>query len=97
MYVYTSSVYVFINCKCMSSYSTSHFLPSLGIPLKSDKKEVVESCVRFSEKERGHPTVEVTDTAFSVNRAIQLHGVTVYGGTGSEYKYTLSILAVCLT
>ena len=66
-----------------------------GIPLRSDKKEkVVESCVRFSEKERGHPTVEVTDTVFSVNRAIQLHGVTIYGGTGGQYKYTLSILAV---
>ena len=58
---------------------------------------MVESCVRFSEKERGHPTVEVTDTAFSVNRAIQLHGVTVYGGTGGMYKYTLSILAVRLS
>ena len=56
----------------------------------------MESCVRFPEKERGHPTVEVTDTAFSVNKAIQLHGVTVYGGTGGEYKYTLSILAVSL-
>ena len=68
-----------------------------GIPLKSEKKEkVVESCVRFSEKERGHPSVEVTDTVFSVNRAIQLHGVTVYGGTGGQYKYTLSILAVSL-
>ena len=55
----------------------------------------MESCVRYPEKERGHPTVEVTDTVFSVNRAIQLHGVTVYGGTGESYKYSLTLLRVC--
>ena len=68
-----------------------------GVALRSDRKEkVVESSVRFSEKECGYPSVEVTDTVFSVNRAIQLHGVTLYGGTGGPYKYSFSILTVCI-
>lgn len=54
----------------------------------------MESSVRFSEKERGHPTLEVTDTVFSVNRAIQLHGVAVYGSTGESYNYSLTVLKV---
>ena len=80
---------------CM--FKVSVLSPSLlpGLPLRSDRKEkVVESCVRFSEKERGHPSLDVTDTVFSVNKPISLHGVTVYAGSGDSYKYSLSILRV---
>ena len=55
---------------------------------------MIESSVRFPEKESGHPTLEVKDALFSVNRPVQLHGVGVYGGTGESYKYSFSVLKV---
>ena len=64
-----------------------------GLPLvKSEKKErVLESSVRFSTKESGHPVLSVPDVVFSVNKPILLHGVTIYGGSDSSYKYKMSL------
>ena len=65
-----------------------------GLPIfKSEKKErVLESSVRFSTKETGHPTLAVTDVAFSVSKPISLQGVTVYGGVEQSYPYKVTIL-----
>ena len=65
-----------------------------GLPIfKSEKREkVLESSVRFSTKEAGHPTLAVTDVAFSVSKAINMHGVTVYGGVEQSYAYKVTIL-----
>lgn len=65
-----------------------------GLPIfKSERKErVLESSVRFSTKEAGHPSLLVTGVAFSVNKNISLHGVTVYGGVDLSYSYKVNIL-----
>ena len=56
---------------------------------KSERREqkVVDSSLRFSTKERGYPSLEVTDVSFSLNTPILLHGVTLYGGTDASHKY----------
>lgn len=59
---------------------------SLGRAEKKDQK-VVSSSVRFSTKESGYPSLEVTDLSFSVNKPIVLQSVTLYGGTDPLYKY----------
>lgn len=59
---------------------------SLSRAEKKDQK-VVESSLRFSTKECGYPSLEVTDVSFSVNQPVLLHGVTLYGGTDASYKY----------
>ena len=59
---------------------------SLGRAEKKDQK-VVSSSVRFSTKESGYPSLEVTDLSFSVDKPIVLQGVTLYGGTDLSYKY----------
>jgi len=65
-----------------------------GLPIfKAEKKEkVLESSVRFSAKEVGHPTLTATDVVFSVNKPIAIHGVTVYGGVEQTYSYKLTVL-----
>ena len=65
-----------------------------GLPIfKSERKErMLESSVRFSTKEAGHPSLIVTGVAFSVNKKINLHGVTVYGGVDLSYSYKVKIL-----
>lgn len=65
-----------------------------GLPIfKSERKErVLDSSVRFSAKEVGHPSLSVTGVAFSVNKKISLHGVTVYGGVELSYSYKVNIL-----
>lgn len=59
---------------------------SLGRAERKDQK-VVSSSVRFSTKESGYPSLEVTDLSFSVNKPVVLQGVTLYGGTDASYKY----------
>ena len=65
-----------------------------GLPVfKAERKEkILESSVRFSSKEAGHPSLPVTDATFSVNKAISIHGVTVYGGVSKSYPYKLTLL-----
>lgn len=65
-----------------------------GLPLiKTEKKEkMLESSVRFSSKESGHPVLSVPDVVFSVNKPILLHGFTIYGGTESSYGFKMSLL-----
>lgn len=65
-----------------------------GLPIfKSERKErVLESSVRFSAKEAGHPSLTVTSVAFSVSKNISVHGVTVYGGVDLSYSYKVNIL-----
>ena len=65
-----------------------------GLPLfKGEKKEkVLESSARFSTKEDGHPSLPVTDVAFSVSKPVTLYGVCVYGGMEQSYSYKLSLL-----
>ena len=66
-----------------------------GLSLSSvEKKEpkVVDSSVRFSTKECGHPSLEVTDLMFSVDKPVMLCGVTLYGGMDASYKYKLSLI-----
>ena len=65
-----------------------------GLPIfKAEKKEkVLESSLRFPAKEIGHPSLTVTDVAFSVNKPIVIHGVTLYGGVEQSYSYKLTIL-----
>lgn len=65
----------------------------LGLPvLQPEKKEVVlESSPRFTTKECGHPTLKVTDVTFSVDCAIILHGLTVYGNSTGSYNYKLAL------
>lgn len=65
-----------------------------GLPIfKTEKREkVLESSVRFSTKEVGHPSLAVTDVSFSVDKPITIHGVTVYGGVERSYSYKLSLL-----
>lgn len=65
-----------------------------GLPIfKAEKREkILESSVRFSSKEVGHPSLPVTDVAFSVSKAVSVHGVAVYGGNGQSYPYKVSIL-----
>ena len=60
---------------------------SLSKSEKRDNQKIVSSSVRFSTKECGYPSLEVTDVSFSVNKPITLHGVTLYGGTDASYKY----------
>ena len=64
---------------------------SLSRAEKKDEK-VVDSSVRFSTKESGYPSLEVTDVAFSVNKALMLHGVTVYGSVDASYKYKVVLI-----
>lgn len=64
---------------------------SLGSAEKKEPK-VVDSSVRFSTKECGHPSLKVTDLMFSVDKPVLLHGVTLYGGTDASYKYKLSLI-----
>ena len=64
---------------------------SLSKAERKDQK-VVDSSVRFSTKESGYPSLEVTDLSFSVDKSILLHGVTLYGGTDVSYKYKLSLI-----
>lgn len=59
---------------------------SLGRAEKKDQK-TVSSSVRFSTKESGYPSLEVTDLSFSINKPVVLQGVTLYGGTDPSYKY----------
>ena len=61
---------------------------------KSEKKEqkVVNSSVRFSTKESGYPSLDVTDLSFSVDKPVSLHGVTLYGGKDASYKYKLVLV-----
>lgn len=65
-----------------------------GLPIfKVEKREkVLESSVRFSAKEVGHPVLTVTDVAFSVNKPITMHGFTLYGGSEQSYAYKLAVL-----
>lgn len=65
-----------------------------GLPIfKTEKKEKpLESSVRFSTKETGHPSLTVTDVTLSVNKPITLYGVTVYGGVEQSYSYKLTVL-----
>ena len=65
-----------------------------GLPIfKTEKKErIMESSVRFSSKEAGYPSLDVTDVTFSINKGITLHGVAVYGGVDESYTYKLTLL-----
>lgn len=65
-----------------------------GLPIfKVEKKEkVLESSLRFSTKEVGHPVLTATDVAFSVNKPITVHGLTLYGGAEQSYSYKLTVL-----
>ena len=67
-----------------------------GLPLtKTEKKErMFESSIRFSSKECGYPSLDVNSVAFSVNKPVMLHGVTVYGSTDNAYKYKMSLMRV---
>lgn len=67
-----------------------------GLPLgKVERKEkVCETSVRFSAKESGYPSLDVKDVAFSVNKPVVLHGLTVYGSTDASYKYEIALLKV---
>ena len=65
-----------------------------GLPIyKTEKKEkIMETSPRFSEKEIGNPTHNVTDMAFSVNKPITIHGIAVCGSISQSYSYKLTIL-----
>ncbi len=65
-----------------------------GLPVfKPETKDVIlESSVRFSTTEVGHPSLKVTGVAFSVSKTIYLQGVAVYGGGGHSYDYKVNIL-----
>ena len=73
------------------TYPESAIMSGLPIFRAEKKEKIFESSVRFSSKEAGYPTLPVTDVAFSVNRAISVHGVAVYGGAGQSYTYKLSL------
>ena len=74
------------------TYPESALMSGLPISKVEKREKVLESSVRFSAKEAGHPTLAVTDVAFSVNKPISLHGVTVYGGVDQSYAYQISLL-----
>ena len=64
-----------------------------GLPVvRAEKKEkVVESSLRFSTKESGHPSLATTGVAFSVNKPIVLHGFTVYSCVEQSSKYEITL------
>ncbi len=74
------------------AYPESAIMSGLPIFKSESKERVLESSVRFSTKEVGHPSLIVTGVAFSVNKNISLDGVTVYGGVDLSYSYKVNIL-----
>ena len=57
----------------------------------------MESSVRFSSREVGHPALLITDVIFSVNKSIVLNGIALFGGQSADgYKYTITILKASL-
>ena len=65
-----------------------------GLPIfRAEKREkILETSVRFSTKEVGHPVLTATDLAFSVSKPVTIHGVTLYGGSEQSYTYKITIL-----
>lgn len=73
------------------SYPESAAMSGLPV-LRSEKKEkVLESSVRFSTKEAGHPSLTVNGVSFSVSKKILLQGVTVYAGMNHSYNYKVNV------
>lgn len=74
------------------AYPESAIMSGLPIYRMEKKEKIFDSSVRFSSKEVGYPSSTVTDVAFSVNKCIVVHGVTVYGGVDLSYSYKVTIL-----
>lgn len=75
-----------------TTYPESAIMSGLPICKVEKREKILESYVRFSDKEAGHPTLTTTDVAFSVNKSIAIHGVTLYGGVEQSYPYKLMVL-----
>lgn len=74
------------------TYPESAIMSGLPIFRVEKKEKVLESSVRFSTKEVGHPVLTATDVAFSVNKPITIHGLTLYGGAEQSYSYKVTVL-----
>ena len=59
------------------------------------KEKVWESPCRFATKLTGVPSVEVKEVAFSVNKAVRIHGYGVYCGADMSRKYKVTLQKVC--
>ena len=74
------------------TYPESAIMSGLPIFRVEKKEKVLESSLRFSTKEAGHPVLTTTDLAFSVNKPITLQGFVLYGGLEQSYSYSVTIL-----
>jgi hypothetical protein len=74
------------------TYPESAIMSGLPIFRVEKKEKILESSLRFSTKEIGHPVLTTTDLAFSVNKSITIQGFVLYGGSEQSYTYTVTIL-----
>ena len=60
------------------------------------KEKVLESLCRFTTKLTGVSSLEVKEVAFSVNKAVRIHGYSVYCGSDMSRKYKVTLQKVRL-
>lgn len=68
-----------------------HHVWPANIQGRKEREDFGELCP-FLTKEVGHPVLTATNLAFSVNKPITIHGLTLYGGSEQSYTYKVTVL-----
>ena len=78
---------------CAVYSETSALVPLTGGNVEH-KEKVFESPCRFSTKLVGVSSLEVKEVMFSVNKAVSIHGYSVYCGADMSRKYKITLQKV---